>query len=501
MAAAVFPVEGFVILVICGMSSPIRSFLNLLALVSVAGVVLWRENYWQVKLRQNSREAPPVTLGDVATATEGREMDLLSENGSIRKKLVAAEARASDLAMEVQKLKQAVEAARPIPTPDDLAKQLATQRGLAFDPPPVWTPAPLEEILTKIRTTVEAQLPVDSAEARSRAAVAMGFHPDPYNYRDALVSLAQMTNGGFYDSAGNTFFYREEASLDRADGRETFIGGLASALTLRKGGGLAGNLYDPVNDDVALAARSLISGDANASRVRFSIADQLNLNFDRSGAPAAPPPNYSAPAYLAEIWKFSQDKGSLFVETLTGRGGNAAVDAAYARMPRSSAEILHPEELYFANPPFTPVEVSLGEAVVGGVNPYFANTAGEFGTYAALRSWLDADLAAITSEGWAGDRYATWAGEEGLGDHFYWKSVWRTGQDAKEFFDQVRRVVMQRFSIPWQQAYDAVPDQFRVDDPRRIVRLVLNPGEKTVTFSHATDPAFAEALEKTSQAW
>src|SRR5690606_15446921 len=130
--------------------------------------------------------------------------------------------------------------------------------------------------------------------------------------------------GGIFEPETRTFFYREEASLARADGREAFIGGLSAALTLQKGGG-PGKIYNQPNDDAALALRSLMSGDANASRVRFSIADQMNLNFDRSGAPTSPPPNYSAPVYLAEIWKFSQDKGSLFVEALSQTGGNAAV--------------------------------------------------------------------------------------------------------------------------------------------------------------------------------
>lgn len=483
------------------MPSPIRSFINLLAVASLIGLVVWREHSWRVRSGQTSvtanTAASPATPADASV----RESELLSANGQLQKQLTAAESKAGALAAEVASLKQAIEAAKPEPVPADLAKQFAQQRGLAFEPAPVWSPAPLETILDKVRTAVEAQLPVDAATARSRAAIAMGFQSDPFDYREALVSLAQMTNGGFYEAASQTFFYREEASLSRADGREIFIGGLASALTQRQAGDRLGNLYDPANDDVALAARSLINGDANASRVRFSIADQLNLNFDRNGAPTAPPPNYSAPVYLAEMWKFSQDKGSLFVEALAGQGGNAAVDAAYARMPRSSAEILHPEELYLANPPFEPVAVEFKETKVGGLDPYFSNTAGELGAYIALRGWLGVEEATLASEGWAGDRYGIWSGEAGFGDHLFWKTVWRTEKDAKEFFDQMRRVIMQRFSIPWRQSYDAVPGEFRIDDPRRVVRLVLKTGQKTVTLLNATDPAFAGELEKAAQQW
>lgn len=490
------------------MSPPIRSFLNLLALASVAGVMFWREHSWQVRLREtggnpattsNANPAPGTASGPniVAPASES---ELLSTNATLQKRLLEAETRLSGMTAEIETLKQALAAAKPQPTPADLAKQFSDQRGLAFDPPPVWKPAPLGDIMDKIRVRVEQQLPADAAQARSRAALAMGFHGESFDYLSAAVSLAQMTNGGIFEADSNTFLYREEASLSRADGRETFISGLSAALTQQKGLGAA-NLYNAANDDAALALRSLMSGDANASRVRFSIADQLNLNFDRNGAPASPAPNYSAPVYMAEIWKFSQDKGSLFAEALAGRGGNAAVDAAYTRPPQSSAEILHPEELYLAEPPFQPTPVEFKEDTVAGVAPYFSNTAGELGTYITLRSWQGVDESTVASEGWAGDRYAVWPGAEGVGDHVFWKTVWRTEKDAREFFDQMRRVVMMRFSIPWRKVYDETPNQFRVDDPARIVRLVLQEDRKKVTLLNATDPAFATEIEKASAGW
>ena len=476
------------------MTSPIRAFFNWLALASVVGLLLWREHSWQLRARQ-AETAPAVVGGGGA-----EESELLATNGVLQRRASEAEARAGALGAELEALKRAVEAAKPAPGPADLAKQFAAQRGLAFKPAPVWTPAPMEAILDKVRVSVESQLSAEAAEVRGRAALAMGFHSEPFDYRAAVISLAQTSSGGYYDAASRAFFYRQEASLARADGREAVIGGLAAALTRQKGGEIPRG-YDPANDDEALALRSLMSGDANAARVRFSIADQLNLNFDRSGAPSAPPPNYSAPAYLGETWKFSQDKGSLFVEVLAGQGGNAAVDAAYARPPRSSAEILHPETLYLAKPPFEPTAVELPGSTVGGSAPYFSNIAGELGTYIVLRSWLGVDEATVASEGWAGDRYAVWPGAAGAGDHVFWKTVWRTEADAREFFEQLRRVLMQRFSLPWRAPLDAAAGQFRVDDPQRVLRLALRAEDKAVTLINASDPAFGALLEKAAAAW
>jgi hypothetical protein len=213
------------------MPSPIRSFINLLAVAALIGVVVWREHTWRMRSKETPALAPAAAATIPPADSSVRESELLSANGQLQKQLIAAESKAGALTAEVASLKQAIEAAKPEPVPADLAKQFAQQRGLAFDPAPVWSPAPLDSILEKVRKVVEAQLPLDAASARSRAAIVMGFQSEPFDYREALVSLAQMTNGGFYEASSQTFFYREEAALSRADGREIFIGGLASALT------------------------------------------------------------------------------------------------------------------------------------------------------------------------------------------------------------------------------------------------------------------------------
>jgi len=158
------------------MSSPIRPFLNLLAFASIAGVLFWREHVWQTRLQQAPASHPaPALPKEVTTDLPAESMALRAEGEVLRKKLTDTESRLSTLTAEVQNLKKAAEAAKPPPTPGDLAQQLKTQRGLAFDPEPTWEPVAMDAILEKIKTQVEAQLPLPVAEARSRAAVAMGF--------------------------------------------------------------------------------------------------------------------------------------------------------------------------------------------------------------------------------------------------------------------------------------------------------------------------------------
>ena len=126
------------------MTSPIRAFFNWLALASVVGLLLWREHSWQLRARQ--AEAAPAVVGGGGA----EESELLATNGVLQRRASEAEARAGALGAELEALKRAVEAAKPAPGPADLAKQFAAQRGLAFKPAPVWTPAPMEAILDKV---------------------------------------------------------------------------------------------------------------------------------------------------------------------------------------------------------------------------------------------------------------------------------------------------------------------------------------------------------------
>jgi hypothetical protein len=144
-----------------------------------------------------------------------------------------------------------------------------------------------------------------------------------------------------------------------------------------------------------------------------------------------------------------------------------------------------------ANPPFQPAEVPLDPAPVDGKSPFFSNVAGELASYFLLRPWADVDFSTTASEGWRGDRYQVYPGDT-AGDHVLWRSVWASDNDATEFFAALRRILMQRYSIPWQPEFDVSPDQFSLSEPHRAIRLSRHSA--TVTLIDATSQRFADAL-------
>ena len=462
---------------------------SLLSLAAVAGVWCWSryERLGDTRRRQQESAAVSMSLRSRDEVHKAAIAKLEQEKRDALKKLE------SENTTLRQQLAEAIEAAKPPPKPGEVAARVLAVRELAFRLNPVWTASTPEEITQRLSSQAVAGLTPELADARMRACVAMGWVSAPFDYSAALAGLAAMKPGGFFETGTGKFYYQSDASLARADSREVIAGALLPML-LEQNFGNAAPSPEPGNDDEALARKALALGDANFTRVQFSIGDPMHTNFDRGQAPSAPPPSPNAPAYLTALWKWSEDAGNLFVQAIHRKGGYTAVNNAYRRPPRSSAEILHPDTLYLADPPFVPVSVNFPDLAVNGTAALHTNVAGEVGAYEHVRTFADVDFATTATEGWAGDRYALWAGSKEHGDHLLWRSVWTTEKDAWEFFDALRRGVMQRHLIPWQKEYDVSPDEFRVDDPHRIIRL--RRMEKTVTLLDATDAPFAKALEE-----
>jgi hypothetical protein len=94
--------------------------------------------------------------------------------------------------------------------------------------------------------------------------------------------------------------------------------------------------------------------------------------------------------------------GLSFVNALRRRGGWAAVDAAWARLPRSTEQVLHLEK-YDANegfatlPPLEAPSPSLAHAV-------YSDIYGEETLRVLFEEWMPAGAAREAASGWDGDR-------------------------------------------------------------------------------------------------
>jgi hypothetical protein len=161
----------------------------------------------------------------------------------------------------------------------------------------------------------------------------------------------------------------------------------------------------------------------------------------------------SAPEFMKEDFLFPYTTGQVFVEHLFDQGGWEAVDAAYADVPVSTEQIMHPERY----PDDRPVTVELADftPILGdGWEEIDRGVMGEWYTYLILAKGIDSsfrlneDTARAAAEGWGGDAYAAYYNEQSDETVFVLSYEWDTLNDADEFASALTQYGTLRFGQP-----------------------------------------------------
>ncbi|MCX5745925.1 MAG: hypothetical protein NT062_25895 [Proteobacteria bacterium] len=145
-----------------------------------------------------------------------------------------------------------------------------------------------------------------------------------------------------------------------------------------------------------------------------------------------------APLVVREEMLFPYRAGFGFVAALRRHQPWSAVDAAFARPPRSTEQILHPER-YLADELPIPIEITMPAALPGYAIAH-STVWGEFGFDVFLRSHRVAAIAAAeASEGWGGDRaLLVTSGRHAVGIS---RSEWDSEADAIEAAEALIRAI------------------------------------------------------------
>lgn len=196
------------------------------------------------------------------------------------------------------------------------------------------------------------------------------------------------------------------------------------------------------NFDQEMAASSVFEGDATLLMLEFALQSMgmdpsmmrgQQLPLDGNQMMNSSPALASAPRYLREAMSFPYAEGYQFVSYLKNRGGWKTVDGAFANLPRSSAEILHPNKFnsgrFSANGPVWPaLPAPSGWTVIG------QDSAGEF----TIRVWArEKGLGDQVATGWVADRYQTY--RNGSNKGLVWDTAWEKESDAREFVELISR--------------------------------------------------------------
>lgn len=294
---------------------------------------------------------PANSLDDLLEGQEGGGLnDLFSEDGGLEDLLGG----------DVEQLARCIQRAGA-PGSSDVPDGAATEqieqisdavqrlRSLSFDEEP--SPEFLDDarITERLAAEVREEYDEGDAEADQRMLAALGAVPPGLDLIELQTDLLTSQVAGFYDPETGELVVRADASdegLDPAT-QSTLAHELEHALA-DQAFDLPVDVTEDVSDsDAALAALSVVEGDATLTQQQFTlvgmtVAEQLGLNTD-PGALAAQRQLADVPHYLAQSLQFPYLAGLRFTCARYLHGGWDAVDAVYDALPTTSAEIVDPQ--------------------------------------------------------------------------------------------------------------------------------------------------------------
>lgn len=220
---------------------------------------------------------------------------------------------------------------------------------------------------------------------------------------------------------------------------------------------LIGTVEKRGNDDYTNAMQALIEGDATIVMVYHMMRtvagrmggdpemmmqmmdmSQFKQIAGSSSTFANAPAFAGAPLYFKRTLIFPYLDGMIFVDALKKRGGWGKVNQVFKNLPKSTEQILHVESYLGGDNPILVSWKNLPKNV-GGWKVIEENTAGELIVKILFEQHLPASNFASVAKGWGGDRYRVY--HKGGDNFLVWFTTWDRKQDAKEFFENYKRLL------------------------------------------------------------
>ncbi|MCW5802383.1 MAG: hypothetical protein KIT31_08350 [Deltaproteobacteria bacterium] len=302
---------------------------------------------------------------------------------------------------------------------DAIAKEVSRIRGLPLKKPIPNEVVDREELRKRLLAMAAEEKTHKGTLSEGLALARWGMIPIAADYEAMMVDLLTEQIAGYYDPDTKRLTISKSAGEDASWAEmvlahELDHGLQDQAFDLKK--------FEAVPDsegDASIARRALVEGDG--------IALMLEVMLARNGAPVpwsnphvadaiekamSVPGNGDAldkaPIVIRESMIFPYRSGFTFVAALRRRSPWSAVDAAFARPPASTEQVLHPER-YLADDRPVPIAID-PPASLRGFAPAHTTVWGELGFSLFLRSHgIDPATATEAAAGWGGDRVVVFA--------------------------------------------------------------------------------------------
>ena len=328
---------------------------------------------------------------------------------------------------------------------DDIAAKVATLRGLAIKR--TIAKGVMDDAGLRARILLRMDEDASAAERAADAAVGKrwGLVPMATDVDKLVVDLLTEQIAGFYDPAEAKLYVSAKPSTDDGWADMLMAHEITHALQDQHFGLTAWMKATKDDSDASLARQALVEGDGMALMIEYRLAGEgygapwdhdevvrlltAGMNVEQGGSQLID----QAPIALREAMLFPYRAGVGFVAALRKGRPWTAVDAAFARPPRSTEQVLHPA-LYFADARPDVITATPDPQTIDG------SVWGEEGWREFLLAHgVDADVAARAMAGWGGDRVVVRGPAAAVAAP--WRAVgsavltWDTDVDALEFWD------------------------------------------------------------------
>jgi hypothetical protein len=288
-----------------------------------------------------------------------------------------------------------------------------------------------------------------------------GLAPSDFEYRPFVIKLLTEQVAGYYDPRAQEFHLADWLELEGQ--KPVMAHELTHALQDQHFNLRRFEKWPHGDSDAELAAHALIEGDATlAMTIYLAKNPMVALAFSRSLSSSGMSSEQfnKAPRALRESLVFPYLQGNEWATQLYKRGGWTMISRAFARLPLSSEQILHPEKYFSYERPVKVVLPDLtgllnnsklsgsksGSANGGNWRRIDYDVNGEWSYYLILDQFLKSPAESRrAAAGWAGDRYELYEGPGPENIFTAQMTVWDTENDAREFFDAYLKRTERRY--------------------------------------------------------
>lgn len=307
-----------------------------------------------------------------------------------------------------------------------------------------------DELRRYVLSRIEEEYPPSKLEGLQKSLVKFGFLPPQTDLKKLWLDLYEEQVVGFYDPATKSLFLVEGSpkKLHGAIVSHELTHALQDQhfdlLSLLEG--------DSDNDDRTLAYQSIIEGISTGVMIEYlsgvdletfpalGLTMKIVINWQMSSSPIFS----SAPPYIQSHLLFPYLEGTSFyqkyLKTMKGR----ELSHLFSHLPLSTEQVIHFEK--YEEEEDLPVTIDLkrlDNAIPSGWTPLHGNVMGELEMKLLLRTYLSERRAKRASQGWDGDCYRTYQGEEGV--ILIWLTTWDNPGDAQQFYTTYQRLIKKKY--------------------------------------------------------